>query len=344
MIDKKLLPQGLEESQIICLMKFGSHLYGTDTESSDTDYKGVYMPTKEQIFMNRIPKSFSLPKHKKAEGEKNTSDDIDLEIYSLHYFLELAMKGETIAIDMLHAEPRTIEHSTEIWIKIWANKYMFYCTDMRAMVSYSRKQAAKYGIKGSRLNDCERVIDFLEVFKHTITGEARKLREVWEDLPEGEHIHKFNEVLDSAPSMYQVCGKKFQDTVRIPYVLDVLKKFYESYGHRAKLAAENKGIDWKAVSHAMRFAYQMYCIFTKGGFTFPLTVAPYLKQVKAGELDWVDVQNDLESMIDKVEQAAETSKLPKEVDRKYWEEWLYEWVHRSVCEDCNIKYCYERLK
>ena len=33
------------ENNIIVLMKFGSHLYGTNTENSDTDLKGIYMPT-----------------------------------------------------------------------------------------------------------------------------------------------------------------------------------------------------------------------------------------------------------------------------------------------------------
>ena len=341
MLDKELLPQGLESSQIICLMRFGSHLYGTDTPESDSDYKGVYMPSKEQVLMGKIPKSYSLPKNSKAEGEKNTSDDIDLEIYSLHYFLELAMKGETIAIDMLHAEPRSIEHSTELWIKIWANKFMFYTTDMSAMVSYARKQAAKYGVKGSRLNATKMVIERLEQVQYDVSGEARPMMDIWTSLPEGEHIHKSKD--SNGMRIYQVCGKKFQETAKIPYVLNILKKFYAAYGNRAKLAAENKGIDWKAVSHALRFAYQMYCIFTKGGFTFPLEIAPYLKQVKAGLLDWVDVQKDLEHLIADVEKKVETSKLPKKVDRKYWEEWLYEWVHRSICKYRVIKYEYDRL-
>jgi predicted nucleotidyltransferase len=29
-------------------MKFGSHLYGLNTPTSDVDYKGIFMPTLEQ--------------------------------------------------------------------------------------------------------------------------------------------------------------------------------------------------------------------------------------------------------------------------------------------------------
>ena len=52
------LPDGLDRDQIICLMKFGSHLYGTNTTDSDTDYKGVYMPTKRQILLGKCPKQY----------------------------------------------------------------------------------------------------------------------------------------------------------------------------------------------------------------------------------------------------------------------------------------------
>ena len=38
---------------LIVKMKFGSHLYGTDTEDSDVDYKGVFLPAKKEILLNK---------------------------------------------------------------------------------------------------------------------------------------------------------------------------------------------------------------------------------------------------------------------------------------------------
>lgn len=34
---------------------FGSHLYGTSTENSDTDYLGVFIPSREEILLQRCP-------------------------------------------------------------------------------------------------------------------------------------------------------------------------------------------------------------------------------------------------------------------------------------------------
>ena len=39
---------------LIVKMKFGSHLYGTSTLLSDTDYKAVYIPEARDIILQRI--------------------------------------------------------------------------------------------------------------------------------------------------------------------------------------------------------------------------------------------------------------------------------------------------
>ena len=92
---------------ILMKTKFGSHLYGTDTPNSDLDYKGVYLPSPREMFLNKIPKS--ITKNTSNNQSKNTCKDIDHEIYSLHYFLDLALKGETAALDMLHASQRVVD-------------------------------------------------------------------------------------------------------------------------------------------------------------------------------------------------------------------------------------------
>ena len=62
---------------ILVDMVFGSHLYGTNAETSDRDYKGVFMPTHEQILLQRGP--HSINESTKKDNEKNTADDTDRE-------------------------------------------------------------------------------------------------------------------------------------------------------------------------------------------------------------------------------------------------------------------------
>ena len=145
---------------IIVKMKFGSHLYGTNTKDSDLDYKGVLLPTKEQIFLNKVPKSYS--EKTGNDNSKNTKDDIETEMYSLHYFLKLACKGQTVALDMLHAPDNMILETSNIWKSIVAHKVLFYTKNMQAFLGYAVKQCGKYSCKGSRLNNIEQVLKVLK--------------------------------------------------------------------------------------------------------------------------------------------------------------------------------------
>lgn len=195
----------------IVKMIFGSHLYGTDTPDSDRDYKGVFLPERNDILLGRIPKHYSV-KTKQGSDTRNTPDDVDTEFYSLHYFIELGKAGETAVLDMLHAPPDMLLETSPIWDAIVANRHRFYTRTLKALVGYARRQAAKYGIKGSRLNDVKRVLAFL-----TTKDPDDKLSVYWDRLPEGDHIHKLDSG-DERFQFYQVAGRKYLETVKVSEV------------------------------------------------------------------------------------------------------------------------------
>lgn len=300
---------------LIVKIKFGAHLYGTATSNSDVDYKGIFMPTKDEVLLGHIPKCHS---HSTGQDEsRNTKNDIDVEIYSFHYFIKLACDGQTVAMDMLHAPEEMILQSSRIWEAIIENRHRFYTRNLKSFIDYARRQASKYGIKGSRINNALQVLELLKK-----EDPEKKMREIWDDLPRIEHCY------DVAPDpngmrQYQVCGKSFQESATIGYVIPILEKFYNDYGQRARLAAENKNIDWKAVSHALRAAYQTREILTENNITFPLKTAPFLMKVKQGELDYLtEVAPVLESLMEEVEELSLNSTLPEKVDRKFWDQFI----------------------
>lgn len=306
---------------LLFVCKFGSHLYGTDTPESDTDYKGIFMPTSEMVCLNKIPKSLRLDSNN--TNEKNSKDDVDLELYSLHYFIELALKGETAALDMLHApsHPECVVLSTPIFESLHKERARFYTNNLKAFVGYARGQAAKYGIKGSRLAVARDVVRILDEGLDTHCLDAR-MEAIWDQLPDAEHCHHIDK--DTDPKQYQVCGKVLQSTQRIRYARDILQGFIDKFGHRAELAARNEGIDWKAISHAMRAAYQVAYIFWHGDIKFPLKDAPYLKEIKEGKLNYLhEVAPILEGLMSHLEVLAENTSLPAKPDRKWVENFLY---------------------
>ena len=65
----------------------GSHLFGLNTPSSDKDYKGIFLPSAEEILLQRVPKTRNTTTGQK--DAKNTAEDIDVELYSLGKFFEM---------------------------------------------------------------------------------------------------------------------------------------------------------------------------------------------------------------------------------------------------------------
>lgn len=301
-------------------MLFGSHLYGTSTINSDTDYKGIFLPNKKDIILGNVPKSINSMTKTDTKA-KNTENDVDTEIYSLHYFLHLACEGQTVALDMLHAPKNMILTSSAVWDEIVMERHRFYTCNLQAFIGYARKQAAKYGIRGSRLSEAKMVYDYLA---ENDLYSLKKMGDLWEDLPTGEHIEFVTGgKKDYNEEFYQVCGKKIQKTAKVSNCLNILATFITSYGHRAMLAAENKGIDWKAISHAVRAAEQVKEVLKHNTITFPLKNAETILSIKNGELDYnTEVAPLLESLMDEVENLSEKSKLPKKVDRKFWDNFL----------------------
>ena len=88
---------------------------------------------------------------------------------------------------------------------------------------------------------------------------------------------------------------------------------------------DNQGIDWKAISHALRASDQVYDILRFGDYEYPLRTAAFLRNVKLGKFDFQTVvQPVLEEGMNDVEKLMETTDLPEKVDIKFWNDWLIE--------------------
>lgn len=302
-----------EDRKLVMLCKFGSHLYGTSTPESDTDFKGVFLPPYEEVLLNKAPKSIKL--NTNDSNSKNTKDDVDCEIYSLHYFLDLCIKGETVSIDMLHVNEENLIITSNAWAYFQKNRSVFYSKNMKALIGYAKSQAAKYGIKGSRLHSAKKLKEFLEAQ----SPDDRIIR-VIEAIPldENTKITKDNREL----TIVDFCGKKFQETVKVSYALNIVDRFIKQYGERAKMAETNEGVDWKAMSHAVRAGLQLEEIYRTGDLRFPLQDAGFLLDIKRGKYSFKFVMNFLENIIEKVEKLAQKSNYPNKVNSNIAKELL----------------------
>jgi len=311
---------------ILALTRSGSHLYGTNTPDSDKDYKGVFMPSLEMIYLNRIPKSIRELKNKKS-GQKNSSEDIDYELYSFQYFMKLACQGETIALDMLHADGDNLIKTSNIWQNVCFLRSGFYTKNLKSFVGYAKTQSAKYGTKGNRLRIAKQIVELCSK-----QPDSTRMSEIWNSLPVTDHSC----FIDPAPNgvrQYQICGKVIQETIKTSCVSMILNNFIVDYGERARQAERNEGIDWKAISHALRAAYQVKEILTTGTLRFPLAQANFLKDVKEGKLHFVkEVSPILEDLMEEVEVLSRISTFPEEVDKAFWDAFIVDSISNHFKE------------
>jgi hypothetical protein len=303
---------------IIFETKFGSHLYGLATEQSDMDFKGIILPTKTEILLGKAKyhKEYNTgPQH-----SKNASTDVDKSYYTLQYFIELACKGDTVAIDMLHGSSSSWIHTSDVWKHLHENRSKFYTKNMKAYLGYCKKQAAKYGIKGSRLGELERIINILDQHDDNLV--------VGDIAIATSDIVKWIEFKGNV--YLEIAGSKFQDNLKLFHLKKVLKQMFAEYGERTVLAKQNLGVDWKAVGHAMRAGLQMRDIYKDGTFGYPLKESAYLMDIKLGKVPFLEVEEHLTALIAEVTQLAERSTLPDNVDTEYWDSFLADIHYRII--------------
>lgn len=303
----------------IVQIKFGSHLYGTSTPQSDLDIKGVYLPDARDILLQRVKPMISESRPK-AHGEKNTADDVDNEAYSLQRYLEFLAQGQTVVLDMLFAPDwAMIEPPDQTWLDVQALAPKIMTKGATAFVKYCRQQANKYGIKGSRVAASRIALDVLKRAeeKH---GAQEKLEVVYNDLKQAVDSNEFLAFSEGKQpngdpiTYFEVCGKKTMLTASIKIAREVSQKLVEEYGQRALAAERNEGVDWKALSHAVRVGHEAIELFDTGHITFPRPEAQHLLAIKQGEVAYQKVAEEIEQLLVDVEAAAEKSRLPDKAD------------------------------
>lgn len=310
---------------IVSKVVFGSHLYGLNTPESDTDYKAIYLPEYRDIILGKDKRNITTSTG--ANNSKNTKDDEDFEIFSLKEFVKLACQGQTVAIDYLHSDNPIINGDVHQFLV--QNRTKFYTKNMNSFMGYLKKQAAKYGIKGSKLATLEeiiRVCDNHELSDYYENSES-SLKEIAEWLPITEYtIWKENVLPDGRiENFYVVNGTMMHDVIPLSEFKNRIQKQYDNYGARAIQAKNNNGIDWKAISHALRAGYQLQDIFELGDFEYPLRQTKFLLDVKLGKLDYItEVAPVLEELVDKLDRMAIASNLPDKVDTEFWDDFVFE--------------------
>ena len=322
---------------LIVEMQFGSHLYGTDTPQSDLDLKGVYLPSAEDILLQRVKAAVTSSRRAKAPGEKNVPGDIDHEAYSLQRYLDLLAEGQTVALDMLFAPDAAMTMPpSALWREIQANMHRLVSRRASAFVRYCRQQANKYGIKGSRVATVRRALAILTAAEERL-GTTTKLEQIAAELADfagTEHVALVDLPTPGGRSIrhLEVCGRKMSFTASIKTAREIAQRLVGEYGQRALQAERNEGIDWKALSHAVRVGREAVELLESGRITFPLPYADKIRRIKRGEIPYETIAMEIERLLEEVEAAAAASTLPEAPDQSFIDGLVVRAYKRRIAE------------
>lgn len=282
---------------------FGSHLYGTMTENSDLDYKGVFIPDRDSILLQSVVDV--ITDNTSDNTKKNDKTDIDREWFSLQKFLSLLCSNDIVSFDMLHASKTCTLKTSYPFEWLQENRKMFYTTQLAERYrEYCMKQAKRYGIKGSAIDTIKRCIAELSA---SANQQHRTLIET--------AIGSVPGVID-ASTFFIINQKRFHKTSRVNYVLPLLEDQYQ------RLTANSQdGVNYKNLSHAIRVGYQMIELLDTNDLIFPLKphICNRLIKIKTGKCDYEqDVKQEIDYLMNEVKLKAEVAKLnglPDVVDK-----------------------------
>ena len=312
--------------RIVFLSEHGSFLYKLNGPNSDIDYKGIFIPKYNELIFDPTAK---VVKYSTSDFiNKNDENDIDLEIYSLKYFCDMALAGQTATFDLLFSNPSNHILIWSEFANLQQNRDKFISKHIVKFLEYAKNQALKYGYKGKKLH-------VLNEFLKTLLPYVNKSQEldfpiIFSDILEILKLFstKYDDqlvklYLDKTmhTSFIEVCGKKYLLNSQILAAYNSIQKIIDQYGKRARMS-EDSFIDYKAMSHAFRSAYQVLHIIEDGGFEYPLPETKFIKEVKYGKLQYKDLSDNLEILIDEVYSKLKASSLPDKPD--------YDWVNNFV--------------
>lgn len=325
---------------LVYLCPFGSKLYGCAVAGSDSDYRGITIPSGKDLLLRRDKTNASVST--RGPDRKSGSQDFDSEFFSLARYLDALASGQTFALDMLFARDQAwCSHG--VMDEIWTYRDKLLTSKTRDAVAYTRAQANRYSTRGDRIDAIKGVMSIFE--EASLTKPDTPLRDVIDILDFRPWLSRQNEKFQDAVKFtlrvdannkafeyLEVCGKSTDLNASVGAAWRMFKAKLDEYGHRAVQAYDAGGADWKALYHAVRVGEEVVELLTTGHITFPRPEAKRLLQIRGGELPLAAVYEEIDELLDRVEATQRLSKLPPEADHAFIEDLVGDVYGRAVLD------------
>ena len=267
------LEEIMQDTDIIFASIHGSWLYGLQREGSDIDIKAIYAPSKNAILLGDSCKTYN---------KKNDELNIEIEVKSLHSFLKSASSVDTNCVDLLYTPDNFILKTTPIWEDIRSHRSCMLSKNMKGLLGYIKVHSNKYGNKITRFKEMNKLLVELQYLNGNCRLENTTIPE-WVDRQGFKYIKTILVKSDHEQNYIDVCGKKYILTWESRLLEGALETEIKKFGDRTKKGNET-GMDFKALSHAIRVLCQLEELLLTGDLKFPLADSDYILRVNTGQV------------------------------------------------------------
>ncbi len=321
--------------RVVYVTQYGSKLYGTDNPNSDTDYKGIFIPNRDAVLLKKDIEHYNF--NSNESNTRNSKDDIDLQLFSIYKWFTLLKKGETGAMDILFSlfrEDSQIHLDPDFATIIKENYQRFYNKNLHSFLGYCVGQSKLYNVRGERFSELHRFVTYFNALVKEQGSD--KLLSMYPQIEEmfAEDKYKYIQFISAPTSRgsgeaqdgiyVEVLGKRFLGTVTVAYFSEKITEMENQFGNRARASA--KGVDYKALSHAVRVIDEVEELIDDGFITFPLKNRVYITSVKEGRESLEDVMNYIDQKLNVVQEKLANSDLPERSDEAFMDEILLRFV------------------
>lgn len=189
----------------------GSYAYGTNTEDSDIDLRGVFLSDKREILLNNSMKSV------------DASKDTDTVMYALKKYIDLCAKGNPTALELLYNRPECYLYVSDVGMELIKNRDMFlsqkiYHPFIGCMKSFMKNTLCSYypsmvvsenALKERKNKACKAMMHTVRILINGINIMKRN-----EITPlQGEVLNELQKIKSGAYGEDSICYKSIPETL-----------------------------------------------------------------------------------------------------------------------------------
>jgi predicted nucleotidyltransferase len=291
--------------------RVGSHLYGTNTPTSDEDFSGMFVAPEEYYLGLNAVEEVDLSVVSKGKDGKNNPDAVDRKLYEFRKFVRLSLENNPNVVEQLFVNKPNVMYMNEMGLKLLDNRHLFLHRGLKhKFLGYGFSQKHKMVIRTDKFYELKNALDWMVEFNKPETYMV-ELKD--KNLPFMMFKQKHVTIGDL----------DFELTRQLRWVVKKISERLDKVGNRKELYL-SKGYDTKFASHFLRLLIEGMELLETGDLQFPLKDRQLILEVKEGKWKLNEVLKLGEELEKWVEKMSKKSPLPSQP--------RYEEVNRLVVE------------